>query len=346
MRAAARARITPAYAGKSSPVMSFLVTCRDHPRLCGEKPVCTGDLKAAGGSPPPMRGKGFQGQLVVLAIGITPAYAGKSDKMYQESQQYQDHPRLCGEKVSTVPTPAVLSGSPPPMRGKVQICPFADLTNGITPAYAGKRYHQGIHQQDGQDHPRLCGEKGILTVAVVTKPGSPPPMRGKDDLSGFVNEDQGITPAYAGKSQSVHGAGGADQDHPRLCGEKHPFNFIAKEPLGSPPPMRGKVLSDHANEGNGRITPAYAGKRRHAGRNGDYCKDHPRLCGEKIVDLAGFADGEGSPPPMRGKVKLPAPCIPMPRITPAYAGKRAVCLWHCVGKKDHPRLCGEKFRWG
>ena len=32
------ARITPAYAGKSRPVARWVLGCRDHPRVCGEKP--------------------------------------------------------------------------------------------------------------------------------------------------------------------------------------------------------------------------------------------------------------------------------------------------------------------
>ena len=29
--------ITPAYAGKSVPSLRILLSCKDHPRLCGEK---------------------------------------------------------------------------------------------------------------------------------------------------------------------------------------------------------------------------------------------------------------------------------------------------------------------
>jgi len=30
------------------------------------------------------------------------------------------------------------------------------------------------------------------------------------------------------------------------------------------------------------------------------------------------------------------------RITPAYAGKRYVCMGHSCLARDHPRVCGEK----
>ena len=45
-------------------------------------------------------------------------------------------------------------------------------------------------------------------------------MRGKGGLHLFAADRQGITPAYAGKSdQEILGTRNAE-DHPRLCGEK------------------------------------------------------------------------------------------------------------------------------
>ena len=50
--------------------------------------------------------------------------------------------------------------------------------------------------------------------------GSPPPMRGKDDLVSGVAAGTRITPAYAGKSHSSGFRYAGIWDHPRLCGEK------------------------------------------------------------------------------------------------------------------------------
>ena len=52
-------RITPAYAGKSGAKPEWSGFLRDHPRLCGEK-ACESIFQLLHpGSPPPMRGKGF-----------------------------------------------------------------------------------------------------------------------------------------------------------------------------------------------------------------------------------------------------------------------------------------------
>ena len=173
-------RITPAYAGKSSLQAAVCRRCRDHPRLCGEKPLLYGRKQYQQGSPPPMRGKGTVATAKLLF--------------------HQDHPRLCGEKVYRFCFSWLEAGSPPPMRGKAAERKSTESANGITPAYAGKRRCWYACEEFPQDHPRLCGEKigiGCRSVKVI---GSPPPMRGKATTQkNFADQKK---------------------DHPRLCGEK------------------------------------------------------------------------------------------------------------------------------
>ena len=70
--------ITPAYAGKSEFPPAFTNVSRDHPRLCGEKPLIGVRCFSPLGSPPPMRGKEIVLFCTLPAMRITPAYAGKS----------------------------------------------------------------------------------------------------------------------------------------------------------------------------------------------------------------------------------------------------------------------------
>ena len=72
-------RITPAYAGKSEKEKKQTRQSEDHPRLCGEKLYCLRIFIQPSGSPPPMRGKGFDADRVGVRPRITPAYAGKSN---------------------------------------------------------------------------------------------------------------------------------------------------------------------------------------------------------------------------------------------------------------------------
>ena len=91
------------------------------------------------GSPPPMRGKVDITTGSCTAIGITPAYAGKSHGGIKKMVNFQDHPRLCGEKAWKSKLPVYFMGSPPPMRGKAFLKNDIKIASGITPAYAGKR---------------------------------------------------------------------------------------------------------------------------------------------------------------------------------------------------------------
>ena len=47
---------------------------------------------------------------------------------------------------------------------------------------------------------------------------------------------------------------------------------------------------------------------------------------------------------MRGKVRVGVPVVPIPRITPAYAGKSDAFLYQLLRMGDHPRVCGEKTK--
>ena len=93
-------RITPAYAGKRKDIIKSNALNRDHPRLCGEK-METGILDGQMmGSPPPMRGKASVTITMSFSSRITPAYAGKRKRSKLDRLPAQDHPRLCGEKLT------------------------------------------------------------------------------------------------------------------------------------------------------------------------------------------------------------------------------------------------------
>ena len=192
--------ITPAYAGKSCTGINYVVQERDHPRVCGEK-LYWHQLRCTGaGSPPRMRGKDADPHTKLRRYGITPAYAGKRAWFSYCGCQDRDHPRVCGEKALSTFSSRKNSGSPPRMRGKEPDTIITELTDGITPAYAGKRVPRVYGPSVPGDHPRVCGEKAVCWPLVWIIWGSPPRVRGKA-VAIFRQLHHGrITPAYAGKS--------------------------------------------------------------------------------------------------------------------------------------------------
>ena len=172
--------------------------------------------------------------------------------------------------------------------------------------------------------------------------GITPAYAGKSKTAKLRRRMTGITPAYAGKSVSVIWLVSQPQDHPRVCGEKPLVRLTEKALRGSPPRMRGKVLSIHFLCRHLRITPAYAGKRAGPATACGGSWDHPRVCGEKDKWRGLMHSPEGSPPRMRGKDFITSPKNCRAGITPAYAGKRLCYPFFLSPLWDHPRVCGEK----
>ncbi len=256
--------ITPAYAGKRQRRATACTWLRDHPRVCGEKDAICKSCPARQGSPPRMRGKAGWPLCGLPCIGITPAYAGKSQPWRSYSQRRWDHPRVCGEKRPAVDGKRPLRGSPPHVRGKVKDPVPVSALVGITPACAGKRSAQAGAPAGRRDHPRVCGEKAYSLVINGSEWGSPPRMRGKGTKRCSSRRGGRITPAYAGKSKRIAPSSVLFGDHPRVCGEKHTTFFVRPRKWGSPPRMRGKAKNATLGGGKRGITPAYAGKRRTA----------------------------------------------------------------------------------
>ena len=130
-------------------------------------------------------------------------------------------------------------------------------------------------------------------------------------------------------------------DHPRACGE----NFLPCSPVwavcGSPPRMRGKLVTYSIGIPGFGITPAHAGKTGLWLKQEIPIEDHPRACGENAFSMLNAAARTGSPPRMRGKLTLSISFPLCFRITPAHAGKTYLncACFHLF--QDHPRACGE-----
>ena len=69
-----------------------------NPRVGGEKARCSVTGAKFWESPPRGQGKADPSLPRIDRIGITPAWAGKSGKLYRRHMGAQDHPRVGGEK--------------------------------------------------------------------------------------------------------------------------------------------------------------------------------------------------------------------------------------------------------
>ena len=172
--------ITPAWAGKSIIIRYIRAHPWDHPRMGGEKPIVRSGGCLLWGSPPHGRGKADVCSTLEVALGITPAWAGKSCPERLKTPSARDHPRMGGEKWFMVFWFIALLGSPPHGRGKAAA--------------------KGKESTAKGDHPRMGGEKCRGAPAATLPPGSPPHGRGKALYPDRARQLQRITPAWAGKS--------------------------------------------------------------------------------------------------------------------------------------------------
>ena len=92
--------------------------------MCGEKFPISKDCDVMLGSPPHVRGKEVDAVAETAVGGITPACAGKRIICFLSVNFIQDHPRMCGEKQNMIMQMGYNTGSPPHVRGKVDLLIF------------------------------------------------------------------------------------------------------------------------------------------------------------------------------------------------------------------------------
>ena len=85
-----------------------------------------------------MRGKQAHLQQKTDIRRITPACAGKTQRVMDAYEGTADHPRVCGENGELKDDGSIQRGSPPRVRGKHHMNVFQLLALRITPACAGK----------------------------------------------------------------------------------------------------------------------------------------------------------------------------------------------------------------
>ena len=192
--------------------------------------------------------------------------------------------------------------------------------NGISPAQAGNPTPLHSIPAKSWDHPRPCGEHAKLLSVSNCPAGSPPPMRGTHDHDNTKHGGNGITPAHAGNTNFKAIFFRCSWDHPRPCGEHKSLEGRNIGTIGSPPPMRGTHGIKRTRQERSGITPAHAGNTYGVDVMGSDVRDHPRPCGEHNISTTKCSFIQGSPPPMRGTLRLLRKFEDKYRITPAHAG--------------------------
>ena len=231
----------------------------DHPRACGEHAVNDEHQDTIEGSSPRMRGTRIPFDTIHANAGIIPAHAGNTAILKSCRLGIRDHPRACGEHQVRDTMYGTTQGSSPRMRGTPNIRPLAGKGDGIIPAHAGNTRIAFRYQILFGDHPRACGEHGLLACTVGVGQGSSPRMRGTRSKTVSSSRRTGIIPAHAGNTKVFSMKARSAWDHPRACGEHFTRTKNQLEQAGSSPRMRGTLSMWMIARFSSGIIPAHAG---------------------------------------------------------------------------------------
>ena len=171
-------RFIPAFAGNASFGGGASVPVTVHPRVCGERIHADLGRSSAYGSSPRLRGT--PGQLVRAQGGgrFIPAFAGNAPAPPWPTVQRPVHPRVCGERRPGQNVPVHPAGSSPRLRGTLGARVVVQVKRRFIPAFAGNAVLMPLSAEEMAVHPRVCGERFLLSSSTISPRGSSPRLRG------------------------------------------------------------------------------------------------------------------------------------------------------------------------
>ena len=293
--------LIPAWAGKTTSGSGPCLRRPAHPRVGGENFGERLGRTLTGGSSPRGRGKRRLLMARSLALGLIPAWAGKTIRLGREKHRRWAHPRVGGENLDVGGIGAAAAGSSPRGRGKRAPGRGCRHRRGLIPAWAGKTSRSRAGTHTPWAHPRVGGENSARLFRAGRLRGSSPRGRGKRERCHRSETSVGLIPAWAGKTSAAAGSVSASRAHPRVGGE----NTLTPKPItsasGSSPRGRGKQLRGIRHVPAPGLIPAWAGKTTRTCNLGIISQAHPRVGGENAQSRSKYANDGGSSPRGRGK---------------------------------------------
>ena len=239
-RGCAGPRLIPAWTGKTMGGRSTRCDIGAHPRMGGENCVRAGLGTGAAGSSPHGRGKRVHRTLPAHAIGLIPAWAGKTPQ--------------------SLPGYETRRGSSPHGRGKLHGIGDGRARHRLIPAWAGKTHEWQLPGVREAAHPRKGGENRPGTGRRASRSGSSPHGRGKPGHQGEERAARGLIPAWAGKTRQSRARARRSAAHPRMGGENRDAWRMTTPDCGSSPHGRGKHNLVAIRAEAEWLIPAWAGK--------------------------------------------------------------------------------------
>ena len=231
------------------------------------------------------------------------------------------------------------------MRGTLaHLLPSADELRFI-PAWAGNARCPVAAETSSTVHPRMRGERHLVTRMDPCQDGSSPHVRGTPTAPEAETLRSRFIPACAGNAHPLRACIRCQSVHPRMREERTRGRPISEERIGSSPHTRGTRRPRVRSHKTRRFIPACAGNAAGADPRTGPASVHPRMRGERVRWAAAPSSISGSSPHVRGMPACRFNNIDPDRFIPACAGNASRISATCSATPVHPRMCGERIRW-
>ena len=194
-------------------------------------------------------------------------------------------------------------------------------------------------------HPRMRGERHLVTRMDPCQDGSSPHVRGTPTAPEAETLRSRFIPACAGNAHPLRACIRCQSVHPRMREERTRGRPISEERIGSSPHTRGTRRPRVRSHKTRRFIPACAGNAAGADPRTGPASVHPRMRGERVRWAAAPSSISGSSPHVRGMPACRFNNIDPDRFIPACAGNASRISATCSATPVHPRMCGERIRW-
>ena len=316
-------RFIPACAGNAEPTALCASISAVHPRVCGERVQVSESPDSRSGSSPRVRGTRQELHGVQLLERFIPACAGNAARRRWSPAPAPVHPRVCGERLTSVQNSLLTTGSSPRVRGTRRDEDRVDGLDRFIPACAGNARFSVTLRLLPAVHPRVCGERKRDNLLLSEKIGSSPRVRGTRGREVGGPHPVRFIPACAGNA--LHSG---------------PLGRLAH---GSSPRVRGTPAPSSSAMRFTRFIPACAGNACLASSRATMSTgSSPRVRGTP-GELSFSVEGQsGSSPRVRGTRVVRGSGVVALRFIPACAGNASRARFGRRRAPVHPRVCGER----
>ena len=227
--------------------------------MCGERVTPAKVSQVRFGSSPRVRGTPRDESDLSPSQRFIPACAGNAIGDATVERTAPVHPRVCGERGSSLLRIRRFNGSSPRVRGTPRPSIGAALAVRFIPACAGNATSQHRSCISGSVHPRVCGERLRIQRRNSLAYGSSPRVRGTLEADMMQPIGMRFIPACAGNAWIIAASHTPASVHPRVCGERAGGPTYPPAGYGSSPRVRGTPFFQPSQQVRIRFIPACAG---------------------------------------------------------------------------------------